>query len=312
MNVYLISIESYHLIDLEVKKIIKDNQVIKYNLNKSNIKEVIEEANYFSLTGEQKYIVVYNADFFGSDKIDEKNSEIILNYLKNPNLTTTIIFTTQKQIDSRKKIVKEIKDNYKLIYKSKMDKRALTETILKYVHENEFEIDYNSINYIINNSYNNLDIMFNELDKIFIYYNFPCTIKLKDITKILGEELDNNNFHFVNAVIEKDLKKSIKIYNSLRIYKVEPTSLIILLAREYRLMYYVSKMYQNQISLREISNNLNLADWQIDKLYNNAIHYKEKELLKNLVDLCNLDKNIKKGIWDKNTAIYNFLLEACT
>ena len=77
-------------------------------------------------------------------------------------------------------------------------------------------------------------------------------------------------------------------------------------------MYYVSKMYQNQISLREISNNLNLADWQIDKLYNNAIHYKEKELLKNLVDLCNLDKNIKKGIWDKNTAIYNFLLEACT
>lgn len=312
MNVYLISIESYHLIDLEVKKIIKDNQVIKYNLNKSNIKEVIEEANYFSLTGEQKYIVVYNADFFGSDKIDEKNSEIILNYLKNPNLTTTIIFTTQKQIDSRKKIVKEIKDNYKLIYNAKMDKRALTETILKYVHENEFEIDYNSINCIINNSYNNLDIMFNELDKIFIYYNFPCTIKLKDITKILGEELDNNNFHFVNAVIEKDLKKSIKIYNSLRIYKVEPTSLIILLAREYRLMYYVSKMYQNQISLREISNNLNLADWQIDKLYNNAIHYKEKELLKNLVDLCNLDKNIKKGIWDKNTAIYNFLLEACT
>ncbi len=312
MNVYLISIESYHLIDLEVKKIIKDNQVIKYNLNKFNIKEVIEEANYFSLTGEQKYIVVYNADFFGSDKIDEKDSEIILNYLKNPNLTTTIIFTTQKQIDSRKKIVKEIKDNYKLIYNAKMDKRALTETILKYVHENEFEIDYNSINYIINNSYNNLDIMFNELDKIFIYYNFPCTIKLKDITKILGEELDNNNFHFVNAVIEKDLKKSIKIYNSLRIYKVEPTSLIILLAREYRLMYYVSKMYQNQISLREISNNLNLADWQIDKLYNNAIHYKEKELLKNLVDLCNLDKNIKKGIWDKNTAIYNFLLEACT
>lgn len=312
MNVYLISIESYHLIDLEVKKIIKDNQVIKYNLNKSNIKEVIEEANYFSLTGEQKYIVVHNADFFGTDKIDEKDSEIILNYLKNPNLTTTIIFTTQKQIDSRKKIVKEIKDNYKLIYKSKMDKRALTDTILKYVHENEFEIDYNSINYIINNSYNNLDIMFNELDKIFIYYNFPCTIKLKDITKILGEELDNNNFHFVNAVIEKDLKKSIKIYNSLRIYKVEPTSLIILLAREYRLMYYVSKMYQNQISLREISNNLNLADWQIDKLYNNAIHYKEKELLKNLVDLCNLDKNIKKGIWDKNTAIYNFLLEACT
>ena len=311
MNIYLISVESYHLIDWEVKKIVNENPAIKYNMNKASIKEVIEEANYFSLTGDQKYLIINNADFFGTDKLDEKDSELILNYLKEPNLTTTIIFTTQKQIDSRKKIVKIIKDNYELIYKPKMDKRSLTELITKYVQENEYNIDYNSVNYLINNSYNNLDIIYNELDKIFLYYNFPCTIKLQDIIKIIGEELDSNNFHFVNAVIEKNLKKSIKIYNSLRIYKVEPTSLIVLLAREYRLMYYVLKMYQNHTSLSEISNNLNLADWQIQKLYNNAIHYKEKELLKNLTELCNLDKNIKKGIWDKNTAIYNFLLEAC-
>ena len=54
-----------------------------------------------------------------------------------------------------------------------------------------------------------------------------------------------------------------------------------------------------------------MQDWQVNKLYNNGVHYSENELLKNLVDLCNIDMNIKKGLWDKDTALYGFLLDAC-
>ena len=154
--------------------------------------------------------------------------------------------------------------------------------------------------------------MFNELDKIMLYYNFPCRIKYTDVIAIVGAELDSNNFHFVNAVIDKKLEESLKLLNSLKIYKVDSTILATLLAREYRLMYYVKKMYQKRIDIYEICQNLSLADWQVNKLYNNGLHYSESELLKNLVDLCNIDMNIKKGIWDKDIALYGFLLDACS
>ncbi len=312
MNIYLISNESFRLIDKEITKIVKDNPYENFNLNKSSIKEVLEEASYFSLDNNPKFLVVSNADIFGSDKIDDSITDSLINYFNNPNPNTVIIFTTQKPIDSRKKIVKELKSKYKIINTPKMDRKQISSIITNYVKENDFDIDYQSCNYLINNCYNSLDIMLNELDKIMLYYNFPCRIKYTDVIAITGVELDSNNFHFVNAVIDKKLDEALKMLNSLKIYKVDSTILATLLAREYRLMYYVKKMYQDRIDMNEICQNLNLADWQVNKLYNNGLHYSEKELLKNLVDLCNIDMNIKKGIWDKDIALYGFLLDACS
>ena len=311
MNIYLISNESYRLIAEEIKKIVKENTYKIFNLNKSSIEEIIEEANYFSLDGNSKYLVVSNADIFSSDKSDDNTTNLVLKYLENPNSNTILIFTTQKPIDTRKKIVKEIKTKYKVINNSKMDRKSLNEFLNNYVKQKEFNIDYQTINYIINNSYGNLDIMLNELDKVMLYYNVPCHIKYADVERIVGVELDSNNFHFVSAVVDKKLEDALKILNSLKIYKVDSTILVSLLAREYRLMYYVKKMYQSRMSLIEICNNLNLADWQVNKLYNNCLHYSENELATNIVNLCNIDLNIKKGIWDKDIALYGFLLDAC-
>lgn len=311
MNIYLISNESFRLINEEIKKIVKGNNYETFNLNKCSIKEVIEEASYFSLDSNVKYLVVSNANIFGSDKVDDVTTDLVLKYMTNPNPNTVLIFTTQKTIDTRKKIVKELKNKYKVINTPKMDRKSLSSFLIDYIRQNDFDIDYQTINYVINNSYNDLDIMLNELDKVMLYYNFPCRIKYDDVIKIVGEELDSNNFHFVNAVIEKNLANALKILNSLKVYKVDATVLATLLAREYRLMFYIKKLYQEKVNISEICSNLSLADWQVNKLYNNGLHYSEKELLRNLVDLCNIDMNIKKGIWDKDIALYGFLLDAC-
>ena len=308
---YLISAESYRIIDEEIKKIVKDSNYILFNANRCSIKEIIEEASYFSLDNSKKWIVVSNADFFGAGKISESDNELLSKYLEIVNETTNIIFTTLNGIDLRKKIVKSIKNKGVIVNIPKMDKRNINSTLTSYLKNYDYSIDYKTLNYIMDNSYNNLDIMFNELDKIMIYYGFPCTIKYNDVLNIVGEEKTNNNFAFVNAVIEKNLKLSLKILKSLKIYKVEPTVLVVLLAREYRLMYYVKNLY-NKMGMGDIMSYLSLADWQINKLYTNSSKYSNKELLDNLVKLCTIDLNIKKGIYDKDISLYGFLMDACS
>lgn len=308
---YLISAESYRIIDDEIKKIVKDSNYILFNANRCTIKEIIEEASYFSLDDSKKWIVVSNADFLGTGKISESDNELLSKYLENSNETTNIIFTTLNGIDLRKKIVKSIKNKGSIINIPKMDKRNINSTLTSYLKNYDYSIDYKTLNYIMDNSYNNLDIMFNELDKIMIYYGFPCTIKYNDVLNIVGEEKTNNNFAFVNAVIEKNLKLSLKILKSLKIYKVEPTVLVSLLAREYRLMYYVKNLY-NKMSMSDIMSYLSLADWQINKFYTNSSKFSNKELLGNLVKLCDIDLNIKKGVYDKDISLYGFLMDACS
>ena len=308
---YLISIPSYHLIDNETKKVVKENDYVDFNMARTSIKDIIDEASYYTLTGDEKYIVVSNANFFGSEKLDEKDNELLLNYIKNPIKSTVIIFTTTMPIDLRKSITKEIKSKYKLININKFSYKDYETEINKYISSKGFKIEYDCIKYLINNSYDNLDIMFNEIDKMMLYYNHLTTIKYKDLLQVVGSVIDNNNFHFVEAVINKNLKLSLKLFNDLKVYKTEPVMLISLLAREYRLMYYVKKMYQNKKMLVSICSELKLQDWQVNKLYNNSIKYSEKELLSNLVELCNCDTAIKKGMWDKDVALISFLLGAC-
>lgn len=308
---YLISAESYRIIEDEIKKIVKNNNYLIFNAIKCSIKEIVEEASYVGLGIEEKWLVVSDADFFGTGKISESDNDLLCKYLENPIKSTNIIFTTLNGIDLRKKSVKLIKNKGNIINIPKMDKRALNTTLTNYLKSFDYSIDYQTINYIMDNSYNNLDIMFNELDKIMLYYSFPCKIKLADVIKITGEEKNNNNFDFVNAVVAKNLSSSLKILKNLKVYKVEPTTLVALLAREFRLMYYIKEL-KDKMDTSEMMSYLSLADWQINKLYNNSMKYTKNELLKNLLYLCKIDLNIKKGHWDKDTSLYGFILENCS
>lgn len=308
---YLISAESYRIIEDEIKKIVKNNNYLIFNAIKCSIKEIVEEASYVGLGIEEKWLVVSDADFFGTGKISESDNDLLCKYLENPIKSTNLIFTTLNGIDLRKKSVKLIKNKGNIINIPKMDKRALNTTLTNYLKSFDYSIDYQTINYIMDNSYNNLDIMFNELDKIMLYYSFPCKIKLADVIKITGEEKNNNNFDFVNAVVEKNLSSSLKILKNLKVYKVEPTTLVALLAREFRLMYYIKEL-KDKMDTSEMMSYLSLTDWQINKLYNNSMKYTKNELLKNLLYLCKIDLNIKKGYWDKDTSLYGFILENCS
>lgn len=310
MNIYLISAPSYHLINDEIKKIVKDKNYISFNLNSVSIDDLLKEASYFGLGEDEKIIVVRNASIFTSSKSSEADTDKLMKYLNNPPMGTTIIFTTLNPIDSRKKCTKIIKDKYHLInilpFKWKDNERA----IIKYCEENKYSIENEAINYLINNT-NNLDSIYQELDKIFLYYNKPTKILYKDIKNIVGSIIDNNNFHFVDAVIAKDLNTSLRLLQNLKVYKVEPLSLIILLAREYRLMYYLKQYQKNHLATSAICKELNLQDWQVNKLYTSSVAYTENELLDNLRKLADLDLGIKTGQFDKDAALMSFLVTVC-
>ena len=71
-NVYLISSNSFHLMEEELKKILKDNPYTSFDLNAVDLDDVLEEASYFSLFDDKKYMVVKNAQIFGASKRKSK------------------------------------------------------------------------------------------------------------------------------------------------------------------------------------------------------------------------------------------------
>ena len=229
MNIYLISANSYRIINTEIKKITKDQKYSIINYNNSSIKDIINEVNSLSLFSDKRVTVISNCSFFGKDKLTDKDANLLLDYFEKPNKNNITIFTMLDKVDKRKKITKIVEEKYKLIEILPWDKKSLREHLKEYLDKYNYQIDYDTSSFIIDNSLDNIDILFNELDKIMLYYNKPCFIKLADVKNIVGSKIDNNIWHFINNVILKNLEESVKLLQDLKVYKIDSTSLVILL-----------------------------------------------------------------------------------
>ena len=170
MNTYLISSTSYRLLQDEIIKIIKNSSnIIKFDYEEDSFENILEEASYFSLLDEKKYIIVYNANLFSSDKLNEEKSEILLKYFKEPNVNSVLIFTLYRPIDSRKAVTKYIEKNGTIIVKDTPNEREMANIISSLLKKESFKISYGGINYLINNCRNDYDIILSEIEKIKIY-----------------------------------------------------------------------------------------------------------------------------------------------
>ena len=312
MKIYVINGESYFLINEEISKIIKDSKnITTFDLNINTLEDVIIEAGYYSIFEEDKYIIVKNANFFGSGKLNENDTNLLINYLDNPQDNTIIIFVCNEKLDLRKKITKLVKDKYKLIVINNLKVYEIENRLKTYFAKNNMTIDEESIKYIISNNLNNYDLIMMEVEKIILYYNKPSKIDYNDVLNISARNINNNNFLLVDAIVNNDLEKSLELYNDLKIMKVEPTVLISLIARDFRIMYNIKTMLNDNINEYTIMNELGLMDWQLNKYLQKVFPYKLEELKNILIDLADLDLNIKKGKVDRFIGLELFILNIC-
>ena len=215
-NVYLISSNSFHLMEEELKKILKDNPYTSFDLNAVELDDVLEEAAYFSLFDDKKYMVVKNASIFGASKRKSKDEdteeekvskkdEKLLQYLNEPNDNTVLIFTINGKADTKKKICKIIKDRYKFIQLDDLKPKEIYSRVEKALKDDGYKIDSNTGYYIVNNALNNYDLAINEVEKIKLYYGKGCQVKYDDVVNIVSKNIEDNNFKFIDTVISKDI-----------------------------------------------------------------------------------------------------------
>ena len=301
MKSYLIVSESFNLIQEEINKIVEDNTLINFDLNNMSINDLIYEATSITLDNQPKYILIKNSNIFSSKYEDVDK---LINLLNN---TTSIIIFTSNSIDLRLKLTKYFKEN-KTIINLKVDYKNIYNLVNEYVKNNKYTIDYDTTKYLVSLYGLNLDIIIQELKKMFLYFNTSKNIIYKDALEIISTPLNNNIYKFLDAVLEKDLSKSLSLLEDLIVYKIDESMIIILLAREYRMILNILILQLKEESKSNIMKTLKLLDWQLDKLYNKSILYSINDIKNYLHELSIIDFKIKSGQIDKNIAIKTYLI----
>lgn len=315
---YLVISESYKLLKEEVNSIINDSlNVVKFDLRECSLNEVITEANYFSLTGEMKYIICGIGDLLKSKKKDDEEVEevpeesnhdldILESYLAKPNELCTLILTTSEKVDKRKKTYKSITKSGKVIEIPTLNKKELISKAQSILKEHKYFASYEVANYIVENSYVNYDIMTNELDKIFLVVP-PKSLTLEDLNGIVNESLNDNIFKYIYAIYNNDLKEASRVSKDFERLKIEPAMLLIVLFKDIEIIYLI----KNGMDIGKLKTYLRKEDWQMDAYIKYANNFTLKELKKIIIKLNDYDYKYKTGQIDKSLLIDLLTIDLC-
>ena len=308
MKNYLIISNFYRLINDKVSELINsNNEVIKYDLNNQDIKDIIAEASYNSLFDQGKNIIVYNCKTFSNGKLSDDESKLLIDYLENPNPDNIIIFVSSENEDSRKKITKILKSNNAIFNLNNLKYNELNEYIVKYIKKNRLNLTDETISYIIKCSNMNYDIVCNEIDKLCLAFGNNPTID--DAKRIVSSNLTENVFKFLDELAFKNHAKAKELLDELKILKVEPATVIGLMYREYRLMFLYKFALENNLSINEVFKNDRLMDWQINKIANKCQKLSLSYVKKIISIIANYDYLYKSGKIDRAVVLDTILID---
>ena len=291
----------------ELNKNINELSINNYDLENTQLETIIEDATIVDLFSEEKNIIVDNSYIFSgttNKKNKEQNIEILENYINNSNINTNLIFVLNREkIDERKKITKLIKEKGKVI---EFNKENDIKSTIKYLFE-DYKIDNDSINALIDRVGNDLYLLENEVNKIKLYKNTDKNITKEDVLSLTNKNINTDIFNLIENIINKNINNAYLEYKEI-IKNEEPIKILIMLANQFRIIYQAKELYKKGLTEGEIASYIGIHPYRIKLALNKSRNYESKLILKYIYDLANIDINIKTGKIDPSLALELFII----
>lgn len=288
---YLIYGTSYQLIEAEIKKIINGRPYQSISLSDVDVKEVLEDLSYDSMFDEDKILVLKEFETLVDKKESAGLLEELINYLKVPNKSTTLIFVSSAKINEKSKKNKEFLALVNVIETPVASKPYEVAKILEGIIKSAgFGISQNAINEFSTKCASSIDVAIMEFNKLKIIKGNNKLITQQDIDEYVSNYNTSDIFDFKDAVINKNIEKANNILNDLETSKIEIVPLVVMLAKEYEVLYNIKALVLKNLSNDQISKKLdNMHPYRVKLLKETSNKYALEELQKHLLYLCNLD-----------------------
>lgn len=306
MNNYLIEGSDYISVNNKISEIIKKNgfsdaSISKYDLSEGLLDDALEDLNTYGLFSDKKIVIINNFD-----KMDPlfNTPEELLKYVENSS-SLNLLFVVSDKYDDRKKIIKDLKKKMKFI-KISTDPVVFTKSCLE-----GYKVENGVINLLVNNTLGDVTRLYNECNKLKTYKINDKYISKDDVEELSFKRLGDSTettFQFSRALAEKDKKSALKLYQELLNYKIEPLSIIGLLASQFRIMYQVKNLEEKNMRNDEIASSLKEKPYRITKTRELTRYYSKREILDLMIKLEDIDLKIKTTSVDANTLVQLFIL----
>ena len=301
-NVYVIYGENFEAINDYEKNIAKkylkeldEFNYIKINMHENTLESLVYECRSSGLFGNEKVVVAENCNFLLAKpkKIKvEHNVDTLISYLDNISEEVVLILKISEKIDSRKKLIKKIKEVGEVKEFSNFNEKEISSYIVKAVSDANLKISRDDAEFLVN--YTRLDFanIKKELEKLLLYCDEKKVITREDIELLATRSLEYDVFSLTNELFGKNYSRLRVVYNSLVLKKEEPIFLLSLISGQLRIYY-------EHYSQKDIARELGVHPYRVQLAAQGIRNYSVDKIMKTLILAADYDKLLKSSYMDK-------------
>ncbi len=253
-----------------------------------DLDEVIRLADTMPFFAERRMILIEDSGFF------KTSADELANFLPSMPDTTCIVFA-ESQVDKRNKLYKKVKDLGYAAELGRQDSAQLARWAGGLLAKENKKITSRTMELFLGMTGDDMEHIRMELEKLISYTMGRDVITEADVEAICTVQVTNKIFDMVAAIVNRQTKKAMDLYEDLLTLKEPPMRILFLIARQFNQLLQVKELMEQGMDKGTIASRLKMQPFVVGKTIPQARQFPRDQIL-SWVKLCvETEEAVKSG-----------------
>lgn len=290
----------------------QDLAISRYDLSETPLDAVLDDAETMPFLVPRKVILASGAGFLTGAKDSgkvEHRTDRLLQYIKGPADFSVIVFTVDSdKLDERKKLVKTLKESGSLLPFPALTPEELVHWIVRRASQLKFTFEDGAVEQFILYTGTSLQALTSELEKLSLYVGEGGKVTADILDQTVVRTTEQNVFLLIEEIVQLRKDKALSILYELVKQREEPIKIVMLMARQFRIVLQVKELEKQGYSQQQIAGRIGVHPYAVKLAAGQAKRYAFAQLTAILSKLAELDYEMKSGRIEKVFGLELFIL----
>lgn len=253
-----------------------------------DVDELIRLADTMPFFAERRLILVEDSGFFKSA------SDALVQYLPSMPDTTILLFV-ETEVDKRNRLYKKVKDMGYAAELKRQDSAQLARWAGGILTREQKKITKHTMELFLSMAGDDMENIRMELEKLISYTLGREVITDEDVLAVCTVQVTNRIFEMVSAIVNRQPRKAMDLYEDLLTLKEPPMRILFLIARQFNQLLQVKDLMGKGMDKGTIASKLKMQPFVVGKTMPQARQFGREQIL-SYVEFCvETEEAVKSG-----------------
>lgn len=267
------------------------------------LKDTIETLPFFS---EKKLIYLKDTGYFKAGRKEESEKfEALLHNLPE----YVVLLIDEREADKRGRLYKTIKAQHQIIEFNYPGEETIVKLLVQSAKEEGAQVDQATLYYFVRNMPEDVDYILGEWHKLLNFVE-DGKITREAIDSICVFSLETRVFELVRKIASGKSNEALEIYSRMLQSKESPIGILVLTARQFRVMYQVKYLKARGQDAKQIATQTKMPYFAVKEVLEQVNHYNFNELEALLEACLETDRLLKTGKMEPGKCVEVLIMRA--